>query len=88
MVEGRNNVLISEAVKSRILELCSENNLSVNGLAIKCGLRQSTINNILNGNSKNPTINSIEKICQGLDISLAQFFEHPLFQMEQEEKGV
>ena len=71
---------INEAIGLRIIGLCKEYNLSVNRLAVICGLRQSTISNIINGNSKNPTIMSIEKICDGLDISLSTFFDHSLFE--------
>ena len=69
---------INEAIGLRIIGLCKENNLSVNKLASICGLRQSTVSNILNGNSKNPTMISIE--CDGLEISLSTFFDHPLFE--------
>lgn len=70
---------LNEMIGERINNLCKENNLSINRLASICGLRQSTISNILNGNSKNPTINSIKKICNGLGISLATFFDDPIF---------
>ncbi len=73
---------LSEAVAKRIAHLCREKALSVNKLSTMCGLRQSTVSNILNGNSKNPTIASIKKICDGLEISLADFFDDPLFQFQ------
>lgn len=71
---------LNEAVAKRIEYLCREKSLSVNKLSIMCGLRQSTLSNILNGNSKNPTIASIKKICDGVEISLSDFFDDPLFQ--------
>ena len=70
---------LNAMIGSRITNLCKENNLSINRLASICGLRQSTVSNILNGNSKNPTISSIKKICDGLEISLADFFDDPIF---------
>lgn len=70
---------INDMIGARITNLCRENNLSINRLASICGLRQSTVSNILNGNSKNPTISSIKKICDGLEISLADFFDDPIF---------
>lgn len=73
---------ISEAISLRINELCKERNLTTNGLAVKCGLRQSTVSNILNGNSKNPTISSLKKICDGLGVSLTSFFDDPVFQCD------
>lgn len=70
---------LNDMIGARITNLCKENNLSINRLAAICGLRQSTVSNILNGNSKNPTISSIKKICEGLEISLADFFDDPIF---------
>lgn len=75
---------LSEAVAMRIAYLCSKKTLSVNRLSVMCGLRQSTLSNIINGNSKNPTIASIKKICDGLEISLADFFDDPVFQFQDE----
>lgn len=80
----RTDMHLSEAIAKRIALLCSEKTLSVNKLSIMCGLRQSTVSNILNGNSKNPTIVSIKKICDGLEISLADFFDDPIFQSQDE----
>lgn len=70
---------LNDMIGARITNLCRENNLSINRLASICGLRQSTVSNILNGNSKNPTISSIKKICDGLKISLADFFDDSIF---------
>lgn len=75
---------LSEAVAKRIAYLCSKKTLSVNRLSVMCGLRQSTLSNIIHGNSKNPTITSIKKICDGLEISLADFFDDPVFQFQDE----
>lgn len=79
---------ISEAISLRIVGLCKENNITVNRLAEICELRQSTISNIINGNSKNPTIISIKKICAGLGISISSFFNHPLFEEENKEESI
>ena len=70
---------LNDMIGKRITNLCKENNLSINRLAYICGLRQSTVSNILKGNSKNPTISSIKKMCDGLEISLADFFDDPIF---------
>jgi transcriptional regulator with XRE-family HTH domain len=70
---------LSEAVAMRIAYFCKEKSLSINKLSIQCGLRQSTVSNILNGTSKNPTIASIKKICDGLEIPLSDFFDDPIF---------
>ena len=75
------------AVKNRILQLCGERNISINKLANICGLPPSSVKNILYGKSKNPKLLTIKMICDGLDITLAEFFDTEEFnQLEQEIK--
>lgn len=68
-----------EAVARRIQMLCSERNMAVNALANRCGVAPSTIYSMLNEKSKNPGVVSIQKICDGLEISMYEFFGDPLF---------
>jgi len=68
-----------QAVAKRIQTLCSEHDLAVNALANLCGVSPSTIYSMLNEKSKNPGIISIQKICDGLNISVREFFNDPLF---------
>lgn len=76
-----------EAVAIRILNLCEERKLAVNALANICGMSPSTIYSMLNAKSKNPGVVSIQKICDGLEISVKEFFNSPLFEnLEQEIK--
>ena len=76
---------IGEAVRLRILELCRERNLSVNKLSGMCGLTQSTLNNIVSGRNNSTTVSTIKKLCDGLEISVIDFFSSPLFSdLEQE----
>lgn len=78
---------IGEAVKERILELCRERNISVNKLSILSGVTQSTLNNIVSGRNHSTTISTIKKLCDGLDISIEDFFHSDLFRhLEQEIK--
>lgn len=70
---------VKEAVARRILELCGEKGITVNALANISGLAPSTIYSILNGKSQNPGVCSIQKICDGLEISVKQFFNSPIF---------
>ncbi len=75
------------AVAQRIVELCEQRNLSVNGLANLSGISPSTLYSILNAKSNNPGIISIQRICDGIGISVRNFFESPLFEeLEQEIK--
>ena len=70
---------IGEAVKERILELCREKNISINKLSTMSGGTQSTVNNIVSGRNRSATISTIKKLCDGLGITIEQFFDSDLF---------
>lgn len=73
------------AVALRILELCGEKKLTVNALANISGVTPSTFYSILNEKSKNPGVITLQKLCDGLEIDLRDFFDSPLFEgIEQE----
>ena len=76
---------IGEACKIRIEELCDERRITVNKLAIISGITQSTLNNIISGRNKSTTVSTIKKLCDGLEISITDFFSDDLFSnLEQE----
>ncbi|MBR6395211.1 MAG: helix-turn-helix transcriptional regulator [Ruminococcus sp.] len=76
---------ISEAVAERILELCKENNITVNKLSNISGVTQSTVNDIVNHRAKNIGIITIKKLCDGLDMTITDFFDTEVFRkLEQE----
>ncbi len=76
-----------EAVAKRILQLCDERNIAVNTLANISGVSPSTVYSMLNEKSQNPGVVSLQKLCDGLDITLRQFFDSELFDdIEQEVK--
>jgi len=70
---------ISQSVICRILELCDERQLSINALSHASGITQSTLSDIVNGSTRNTGIITINKICQGLGISVRSFFDSELF---------
>ena len=71
---------LKQAVHDRIWELCDER-------SIICGITQSTLNNIMNGRNNSVTLSTIKKICDGLEISLQDFFASSVFtDLEQEIK--
>lgn len=75
------------AVRNRILELCGERGISINKLATISALPPSSIKNILYGKSQNPKLITIKMICDGLDITLGEFYSTPEFDsLEQELK--
>lgn len=76
-----------EAVAKRIIELCNEKNIAINALANISGVSPSTVYSMLNEKSQNPGVVSIKKLCDGLEISLREFFSSPIFEnIEQEIK--
>ena len=78
---------IGETVKERILELCREHDISVNKLSSMSGVTQSTVNNIVSGRNNSATVSTIKKLCDGLGITIEEFFNSELFRgLEQEIK--
>ena len=74
-----------EVVAYRIYELCRERGWTPNRLANVSAVPQATIKSILNGESRNPGIVTIKKICDGFEITLAEFFNTSEFDgLEQE----
>ena len=75
------------AVKNRILYLCNEKRMTLNKLATVAAIPPSSLKNILYGKSHNPGIVTIKMICDGLGITLSEFFSTPEFDaLEQEIK--
>ena len=75
------------AVKERLLNLCYERKMSIHKLATESGVAPSTIKNILYGKSQNPGIVTLKMLCDGLGISLVDFFNTDIFlNLEQEIK--
>lgn len=70
---------IKDAMSTKILNLCDEKNITVNKLSSISCLTQSTVQNIVQCNSNNPKILTVVRICDGLGISLKEFFDDDLF---------
>ena len=78
---------LSEAIRTRILTLCHERNISPNKLCTISGITQSTLNNIVSGRNNSATVSTIKKLCDGLGITIEDFFNSDLFRnLEQELK--
>lgn len=76
-----------EAIAMRIRELCRARNITPTRLSSISAVPQATIKSILNGESKNPGTVTIKKLCDGLEITLGEFFNTPTFdELEQEIK--
>ena len=78
---------IGTAARERIINLCKAREITVNKLSTICGLTQSTLNNIVSGRNKSVTLSTLKKICDGLDITIQEFFDNDVFyNLEQEIK--
>ena len=89
MIYAKGSVLmtIGEASRKRILDLCNERNITVNKLAIISGVTQSTLNNIVSGRNNSVTVSTLKKLCDGLEITIIDFFNDSVFlNLEQEIK--
>ena len=76
-----------QAIANRIIQLCEENHIAVNELAGRSGVSPSTVYSILDERSQNPGAVTIKKLCDGLGITLGNFFSTPEFDaLEQEIK--
>ena len=76
-----------EAIANRILQLCKAHGITPNGLSNLSAVPQATVKSILNGESRNPGAVTIKKLCDGLGITLGEFFSTPEFDgLEQEIK--
>ncbi len=73
------------AVKNRLLVLCEKKGMAIHKLAMESAIPPSTIKNILYGKSKNPGIVTIKMLCDGMGITLSEFFDTEEFKtLEQE----
>ncbi len=78
-------MVIGEAVRIRILELCKDKGITINKLASISGITQSTLSNIVGRRNQSTTISTVKKICDGLEISIQDFFDSTVFMnLEQE----
>ena len=76
---------IGEAVRARVLELSREKDLTINRLSIVSSITQSTVNNFVSGRNHSITISTLKKLCDGMEITVPEFFSSELFEdLEQE----
>ena len=78
---------VKEAVVARFREIMSQRNMKPNELAYRAGVTPSTVYSMLDGRRREVTINLVKKLCDGLDMTLGEFFNAPVFdELEQEIK--
>ncbi len=65
----------SEIIVRRIQQLCQKKGYSINKLATMSGVKQSTLDNLMRGITKNPGIVSLHKIANAFNMTLAEFLD-------------
>ena len=77
--------MVKDAVVMRLQEILKERNMRVNELANLSGITPSTVYSMMDEKRKELTINVIKKLCDGLEMTLGEFFSSPIFdELEQE----
>lgn len=71
---------LNEAVSKRLTELLSERHMTQYQLFMKSGVPKSTISNIINCTYPSMKLRVIHELCQGLGVSVIEFFNSPLFE--------
>ncbi len=78
---------IKKAIVLRFQELCKENNIKYNELATRSGVTPSTVYSMMDEKRKDLSVITVKELCDGLGISIAEFFNHEIFRgLEQEIK--
>ena len=76
---------VKEAVVARFEQIMKDRNMRANELAVRAGVTPSTVYSMLDGRRKELSINVIKKLCDGMDMTLGEFFSARVFdELEQE----
>lgn len=76
---------VKEAVATRFNEILRERNMRANELATRSGITPSSVYSMLDPRRKEVSVNLVKKLCDGLDMTLGEFFSAPVFdELEQE----
>lgn len=76
---------VKDIVALRFANLCKERNMKLNELATRAGVTPSTVYSMMDATRRDVSIVTIKKLCDGLDITLGEFFSTPVFDdLEQE----
>lgn len=78
-------MMVKDAVVIRVQEICHDRNIKLNELANRSGITPSTVYSMMEPNRREINISTIKKLCDGLEMSLRDFFDAPVFdELEQE----
>lgn len=65
----------SELYIKRIRKLCKDRGIAINKLAVMSDVKQSTLDNIVRGLTKNPRVKTLHKIALAFNMTLAEFLD-------------
>ncbi|MCI8500699.1 MAG: helix-turn-helix transcriptional regulator [Oscillospiraceae bacterium] len=78
---------IKDAVVLRFQELCRERKIKYNDLAVRSGVTSSTVYSMMSPDRRDLSIITVKRLCDGLEITIPEFFDCELFEnLEQEMK--
>ena len=78
-------MLIKDAVVLRLQTICKERNIKYNELATRSGVTPSTVYSLMDINRRDLSIITLKKLCDGLDMTITEFFDDDIFRsLEQE----
>lgn len=67
----------ADAIRLRLSGLCKERNITVNKLSTLAGIKQSTVQNIMSGHTKNPKLKTLHKLAVGLEMTVSELLDFP-----------
>ena len=79
------DMLIKDAVVLRLQKICKERGINYNDLANRSGVTPSTVYSLMSFSRRDLSIITLKKLCDGLDITISEFFNDDIFKnLEQE----
>ena len=70
---------IKPAIVKRLLQICDTRNMPPNDLAVRSGITPSTVYSLLQDNRNDMSVITLKKLCDGLEISMMEFFDSDVF---------
>lgn len=78
-------MLIKEAIVKHLQDICRQRNMKYNELAMVSGVTPSTVYSLMDASRKDLSVITLKKLCDGLDMTITEFFDDELFKtLEQE----
>jgi len=64
-----------DAIATRLNQMCKERKITLNKLSTISGITQSTLDNIVKGNTKNPKLRTLHRLAVGLNMTVSEFLD-------------